>query len=206
MDRKTHAPAPAAAGFILADAAWKPIYANPEAKRILTWPRNPRNFQVAWTPLRKRIFPLPAKQKASSSSNSHNSQVEFMSGRRQYVCLAIPLPKSPDRRPAGAAVAIVLERGGAASHAVAEVSERFRLTGREREVVEFLIQGLTNKEIAARMNISPNTVRAFVRMVMGKLGISTRSGIVSRVSWGSHSSKRSACAAAARRLCRLVHL
>jgi DNA-binding CsgD family transcriptional regulator len=41
-----------------------------------------------------------------------------------------------------------------------------------------LIQGLTNKEIAGRMNISPNTVRAFIRMVMGKLGVSTRSGIV----------------------------
>jgi len=56
MHRKIHAPAPAATGFILADAAWKPIYANPEAKRILTWPRNPSKFQVAWTPLRKRIF------------------------------------------------------------------------------------------------------------------------------------------------------
>ena len=58
------------------------------------------------------------------------------------------------------------------------MSESFRLTEREREVVELLIQGLTNKEIAGRMNISPNTVRAFIRMVMGKLGVSTRSGIV----------------------------
>ena len=58
------------------------------------------------------------------------------------------------------------------------MSESFHLTEREREVVELLIQGLTNKEIAGRMNISPNTVRAFIRMVMGKLGVSTRSGIV----------------------------
>jgi DNA-binding CsgD family transcriptional regulator len=47
-----------------------------------------------------------------------------------------------------------------------------------------LIQGLTNKEIAGRMNISPNTVRVFIRMVMGKLGVSTRSGIVGIVSRG----------------------
>src|ERR1700739_4262611 len=34
------------------------------------------------------------------------------------------------------------------------------------------------RESAGRMNISPNTVMAFIRMVMGKLGVSTRSGIV----------------------------
>jgi DNA-binding CsgD family transcriptional regulator len=94
------------------------------------------------------------------------------------MCLAIPLSRSQTEPPAGATVAVVLERGGTSTPAVAGVSERFHLTERERQVVEFLIQGLTNKEIAARMGISPNTVRAFVRMVMGKLGISTRSGIV----------------------------
>ena len=45
-------------------------------------------------------------------------------------------------------------------------------------MVEFSIQGLTNKEIASRMSISANTVRAFIRMIMVKLGVSTRSGIV----------------------------
>jgi len=83
-------------------------------------------------------------------------------------------------------VAVVLERSGAASRAAAEVSESFRLTDREREVVELLIQGLTNKEIAGRMDISPNTVRAFISMVMGKLGVSTRSGIVGIVFRGMY--------------------
>jgi DNA-binding CsgD family transcriptional regulator len=44
-----------------------------------------------------------------------------------------------------------------------------------------LLQGLTSKEIAARMSISPNTVKAFLRLVMVKMGVSTRSGIVGRV-------------------------
>ncbi len=201
MHRKIHAPAPAAAGFILADAAGKLIYASREAERILTWPRDPTEFQVAWTSLRKRIVPPPAKQNGSSSANPHDSQIEFTSGRRQYACLSIPLTESPNRRPAGAAVAIVLERSGAASYAVAQVSERFRLTGREREVVEFLIQGLTNKEIAARMKISPNTVRAFVRMVMGRLGISTRSGIVGVVFRGVHTPPNGPLAASPRVAC-----
>jgi hypothetical protein len=47
--------------------------------------------------------------------------------------------------------------------------------------VEFLLQGLTSKEIATRMQISPNTVKAFVRLVMVKMKVSTRSGITGKV-------------------------
>jgi len=175
MERKTRAPTVAAAGFILADSEWNLIYANPEAKRILTYPKDPRRVELARTRLQTTVFPMLGKQ---NSASAHAFQAEVMSGRRKYACRAFPLTESPGGRPAGAAVAVVLERGGTASQVVAEVCERFRLTEREREVVEFLIHGFTNKEIAGRMKISPNTVRAFVRMVMVKLGVSTRSGIV----------------------------
>jgi DNA-binding CsgD family transcriptional regulator len=47
--------------------------------------------------------------------------------------------------------------------------------------VEYLIQGLTSKEIAVRMNISPNTVKAFLRLVMVKMKVSTRSGIAGKI-------------------------
>ena len=174
MEKVHRASRPAAAGFILADPEWKALYANAEAKKIVTYPEAPRTFQSAWALVAKRIFTLNGRQNLSSAPNSH---VEFLSGRRKYVGLAIPLANW-QRPPTAAAVVVVLERSGAASQGAAELSESFRLTEREREVVELLIQGLTNKEIAERMNISPNTVRAFIRMVMGKLGVSTRSGIV----------------------------
>ncbi len=166
---------PAGAGFILADTEWNPLYANAEAKKIVTYPEDPRRFPSAWALMRKRIFTLTSEQNSYLASDA--SRVEFLSGRRKYVGLAIPLANWR-RPPAAGAVAVVLERSGAAPRGAAELSESFHLTEREREVVELLIQGLTNKEIAERMNISPNTVRAFIRMVMGKLGVSTRSGIV----------------------------
>lgn len=60
-----------------------------------------------------------------------------------------------------------------------QVSERYNLTGRERQVLEHLLEtGPTTKEIAARMGISPNTVKAFLRLMMVKMGVTTRSGIV----------------------------
>jgi len=60
------------------------------------------------------------------------------------------------------------------------VSERFHLTPREQEVVQYLVEGLTTKEIAVRLEISPNTVKAFLHSVMIKMGVSTRSGVVGK--------------------------
>lgn len=174
------------AGFILADAQGNPIFTNLEAKKIVAYPRGPGSFQSAWASFRKTIFASSSTQKSLLSA----SHAEFMSGRRKYACRAIALDNSGTGQSPLGSVAIVLERCGAASHFIGRMSEHFRLTAREREVVELLIQGLTNKEIAARMQISPNTVRAFLRMVMGKLGISTRSGIVGAVFHGLHAASQ----------------
>jgi len=77
---------------------------------------------------------------------------------------------------------VLLERDASSSYsALEEVSEEFDLTQRERETVEFLLQGLTSKEIATRMQISPNTVKAFLRLVMVKMKVSTRSGIAGKL-------------------------
>ena len=56
----------------------------------------------------------------------------------------------------------------------------YHLSQREGEAVRFLIEGLTNKEIAARMGISPDTVKVFLRLAMMKMGVSSRSGIMSK--------------------------
>jgi DNA-binding CsgD family transcriptional regulator len=42
-------------------------------------------------------------------------------------------------------------------------------------------EGLTSKEIAIRMNISPNTVNSFVRLMMVKMGVSSRSAIIGKI-------------------------
>jgi len=61
------------------------------------------------------------------------------------------------------------------------VSQQFNLTRREREALEYLLQGLTSKAIANRMNISPNTVKAFLRMIMIKTGVSSGSAMVGKI-------------------------
>jgi DNA-binding NarL/FixJ family response regulator len=48
------------------------------------------------------------------------------------------------------------------------------LTPREREVLDLLAQGLTNKAIAQRLGVSDHTAKFHVNSILGKLGAGTR--------------------------------
>jgi LuxR family maltose regulon positive regulatory protein len=52
------------------------------------------------------------------------------------------------------------------------------LTKRETEILEFLAEGLTNKEIAQRFSLSPRTVDSHVERVLSKLAATTRTRAV----------------------------
>ena len=51
------------------------------------------------------------------------------------------------------------------------------LSKREREVAVLAAQGMQNKEISKRLNISVNTVRAHLRIIFEKMDINRRSEI-----------------------------
>jgi DNA-binding NarL/FixJ family response regulator len=50
------------------------------------------------------------------------------------------------------------------------------LTDREAEVLRLLASGLSNKQIARRLTLSPKTVGHHVEHIYAKLGVSTRAG------------------------------
>jgi DNA-binding NarL/FixJ family response regulator len=54
------------------------------------------------------------------------------------------------------------------------------LTNREREILELLADGLGNKQIAARLGISANTVKTHLEVIFEKLGVSSRAEAVAR--------------------------
>ena len=69
-----------------------------------------------------------------------------------------------------------------ASHADDDASARVQggasLTNREREILALLADGLGNKQIAARLDISPNTVKTHLELLFDKIGVSSRAEAV----------------------------
>jgi DNA-binding CsgD family transcriptional regulator len=182
--------APARPGVLVVDSALSVVASNAEAVQILTFPDKAESIQHldSW---------LASKIRASLVERNSASRMvgEFHSARRRYHCRAFPVDlsaakkagnhKNGSSRPEGFLI-VMLERTGNEVVMIAEISERYGLTARERETVEFLLEGFTSKEIAERMKISPNTVKAFIRLVMVKMGVSTRSGIIGKLA-GSRS-------------------
>jgi len=59
------------------------------------------------------------------------------------------------------------------------------LTHQERAIAELAAAGLTNKQIAHRLVISPRTVSAHLRQVFPKLGITSRASIGDAIRTGT---------------------
>jgi DNA-binding CsgD family transcriptional regulator len=71
----------------------------------------------------------------------------------------------------------------------ANLVEAPRLTRREREVANLVAQGLTNREIAARLFISERTAESHVEQIRGKLGFRSRSQIAAWMAAQAQTSK-----------------
>lgn len=52
------------------------------------------------------------------------------------------------------------------------------LTEREREVLNLMIEGLNNTQIAGRLTVSPSTIKSHVSKILSKLGVTSRTEAV----------------------------
>lgn len=81
----------------------------------------------------------------------------------------------------------VTDRILARALAVPEAAALPELTGREREVLQGIGEGLSNPQLAQRLGIGQSTVKTHVSQVLAKLGVSTRLQ-AARIAYGATSS------------------
>lgn len=62
----------------------------------------------------------------------------------------------------------------------AKVVQSVRMTKREREIIELIAEGLSNKEIAKKLNLSVYTVKSHVHNILEKMSLNTRVQIAVR--------------------------
>jgi len=174
MKRHVQGESDSEAGLLLLDSGNLPVYADTEAIRILVYPQEAENVQSLACYLAEKIRSLIVNGRGLPQAR------ELVSGKRRYLCRIFNLASGWKncRTPA---VAVLIERAHQVSFQVSLIAERFQLTPREEETVSLLLGGLTSKEIAQRMQISPNTVKSFLRLVMIKMGVSSRPGIMGKI-------------------------
>ena len=88
--------------------------------------------------------------------------------------LAAIITDTSEEETAGASVAAAYFP----SASVTEARDRLTLGDREIGVLRLVVQGLGNKEIAAKMEISESAVKNTMQQLFGKLGVRTRSQLV----------------------------
>jgi len=88
-----------------------------------------------------------------------------------------------DARRAPSADVVLVARVADESHALTRATRGDTvvgtvLTNRERQILALLADGLGNKQIAARLQISANTVKTHLELLFEKLGVSSRAEAV----------------------------
>ena len=164
-------------GVILLDSTLNLIASNRDAFQILAYPTPVQQISRGEAFLRDKVHTILLRSRKPGLPPNFVS--EFRSGERRYSCGAYFLERQGGG--AGPGVLLLLEREAQPFVDMKLAAAQFDLTPREQETVQHLLRGLTTKEIAGRMNISPSTVNAFLRLIMVKVGANNRSAVVRKI-------------------------
>jgi DNA-binding CsgD family transcriptional regulator len=163
--------APTSIGFLLLDESLTPVFADPTVTSMFTELDSRRpTFDGGLTSFRSAITSL-------MTLGQLRTEFDF-AGRRwrwsQFACNcceggpqtlnAFVLGPTIDQLPYTIAVASM-----------------FRLTTREAQALELFMEGFAVKEVAAKMEIKTSTAKTFLRSICGKMGVSNRSELMSRI-------------------------
>ena len=166
-----------APGLILLNSSFAPIAFNPEGAAILTYPKRSCRGRFETPPIPPEIL---EEIRAHRLTEVLSVVIPFQAGRREYICYVFPITFccTGSEEPV---FALILQRSSSADETVYRVASQFNLTEREREALQGISIGLSSKELATRMRISPNTVKVYLHLVMVKMGVTSRAGIVAKI-------------------------
>jgi DNA-binding CsgD family transcriptional regulator len=166
-------------GLLLMDSSLNPISWNDEAIQILSYPELPQDVKCLDAFLTRTIRARLLNDQTLPSSPCFLT--EFVSGRRRYRSRFFHLYRHLRGPSEPVVIELVLERSTPDLLPLSLIAKQFNFSPRERQAVEWLLQGLSSKEIADKMKISCHTVNSFIRTIMIKMGVSNRSGILGKI-------------------------
>jgi DNA-binding CsgD family transcriptional regulator len=160
-------------GVILVNLSFKAIAFDAGAAALLKQHGQHRGKQEPGFHIPEEILSLFRNRKNGIGSCERTS---LRLGAHQYICRTYTMESQNQPM-----FLLHLQKDTAAADAVYRIAEEYDLTDREQQALLGLAQGLTSKEVAAEMGISPNTVKAYVRLIMIKMGVTRRAAIVGKL-------------------------
>jgi DNA-binding CsgD family transcriptional regulator len=161
-------------GVLIFDVNNKLLYFNKEALEMI--PEMQKAVKTERIKIPEKIYNLCKHMKSTASTASTVWEVEhsglhcslrafFIGGHRE------------DKKPIHIMVLIerIIEK-----HDIdfEKARTNFKFTNREMEVLKLLCQGLTNREVSEKLSISEYTVKDYIKKIMGKTGVDSRSKII----------------------------
>lgn len=163
-------------GLILFDAQGEVVEVAPSARHWLVELRGDGDAAADWLPVEVYAVAARSRVKAEDGSNSARARVRAPSGRwltLEGVALAAER----------AAVVIGPARRGEVAPLIVD---SYGLTGRERAIIELVLEGLRTSTIAQRLSISPYTVQDHLKAIFEKAGVRSRRELVAQVFYAHH--------------------
>ena len=163
----------ASEGVLVVDLELKPVALDQGAEAILKGQLAGNDGAAALPPDMRQLLGGWPRSGATPTKT-------FLIGTREYRCRVFVV--EPREGGIGRTLlAVHLKREASVNEAVSRIAGDYGLTRREQEALAGVAVGLTSKELAAQMNISPNTVNTFLRLITVKMSVTTRAGIVARL-------------------------
>src|SRR5262245_65367000 len=144
----------------------QPVYANPAAEQLRDRLRAKYRSELSVL-LQDHLTSLGEKVDVAPSISLLTGQ-----GGEPFYLHVIPLDSS------GRDVAVSVRELGTAMGAF---RTRYRLSKREAEVVELVLLGYRNRDIASTLGAAPATIKKHLTHVFDKVGVDTRAQLIARM-------------------------
>ncbi|HUJ78894.1 MAG TPA: helix-turn-helix transcriptional regulator [Nitrospiria bacterium] len=169
-------------GLLLFNDHGRLLSANPAAD-LLVPARDRRPIQqTVRQVLRTKVANAPWASTATDAPVGPLHQTVHRSGTRMLGLQAFWINRGTGRREP--MVAVLVERLApirAGLIGLGKAQRSYGLSPREMDVVEALRNGMSDKEIASSLGIGFETVRDYLKAIRRKLGVSTRTAIISTI-------------------------
>jgi DNA-binding CsgD family transcriptional regulator len=164
------------AGLLVLDMSLRLLAADEGALSILhgtVHNNGNKNGEKVYLP--KHVLDMLANQ-----GNGAGGKLRVSIGDEHYLCRTFFIQQQ-NGATGEPSIALYLHRDTSFTDAINDIAAEYHLSDREQQALRGIAIGLSAKEMADQMDISPNTVKSFLRIVMIKLGVGTRAGILGRL-------------------------